>query len=79
VTSTVSMSTRTAVRVWDVKLADALEEFRRALRVGGRIRVASYDDDAHHFAVVDADATTLRLTTYALRDATGPSSRSTRR
>jgi hypothetical protein len=34
--------------------------------------VAVANDDAHHFAVVDADATTLRLTTYALRDAMGP-------
>jgi acid phosphatase type 7 len=34
--------------------------------------VAVANDDAHHFAVVEADATTLRLTTYALRDATGP-------
>jgi hypothetical protein len=33
--------------------------------------VAVANDDAHHFAVVDADTTTLRLTTYALRDAMG--------
>jgi acid phosphatase type 7 len=33
--------------------------------------VAVANDDAHHFAIVDADATTLRLTTCALRDATG--------
>jgi hypothetical protein len=35
------------------------------------VLVAVANDDAHHFAVVDADATTLRLTTYALREATG--------
>jgi hypothetical protein len=33
--------------------------------------VAAANDDAHHFAIVDADATTLRLTTCALRDARG--------
>jgi hypothetical protein len=30
------------------------------------------NDTAHHFAVVDADTTTLRLTTYGCRDAVGP-------
>jgi hypothetical protein len=34
--------------------------------------VAAADDRAHHFAVVDADTTKLRLTTYALRDAFSP-------
>jgi acid phosphatase type 7 len=34
--------------------------------------VAVVNDDAHHFAVIDADATTLRLTAFALRDATDP-------
>jgi acid phosphatase type 7 len=34
--------------------------------------VAVASDTAHHFAVVDADTTRLRLTTYGLRDAVGP-------
>ena len=52
------------------KRSDRGGTFSRLRERGELVCVAN--DDAHHFAAIEADATALRLTTYAIRDATGP-------